>query len=140
VPGVTVDSSVWVAAADPSDPACPASRSFFADLVRRGSRIHAPAFARVEIGCALARRIRDAAAARRLAHAMLAGAQVADVAIDTALLARALHAGTAAFLRGADSLFVATAQAMEAALVSWDDELLRRGGAVTPSDWAAANP
>jgi predicted nucleic acid-binding protein len=99
-----------------------------------------PAFARVEIGCALARRTRDAAAARRLVHAMLVGVQVVEVPIDAAVLARALHAGTAAFLRGADSLFVATAQAMEAALVSWDDELLRRGGAVTPPDWTAANP
>lgn len=135
-----MDSSVWVAAADPADSFCAASRAFFTGLVRHGSPIHVPAFARVEIGCALARRQRDAAAARRLAHAMLAGGQVVEIALDAAALARALRAGTNVFLRGADSLFVAAAQATGAPLVSWDDELLRRGGAVTPSDWAAAHP
>ena len=140
MPGVTVDSSVWVAAADPTDSFCAPSRAFFAGLFRHGSRIHVPAFARVEVACALARRQRDAPAARRLTHAMLSGGQVAEVAMDAPLLVRAQGAGTAAFLRGADSLFVATAQATGATLVSWDNELLRRGGAVTPSDWAAANP
>ncbi len=135
-----MDSSVWVAAADPTDSFCTGSRGFFASLVRHGSPIHVPAFARVEIACALARRQRDAPAARRLAHAMLSGRQVAEIAMGTALLARALGAGTVAFLRGADSLFVATAQATGATLVSWDNELLRRGGAITPSDWTAAHP
>jgi predicted nucleic acid-binding protein len=140
VAGVTVDSSVWVAAADPADPFCAASRGFFAALVRHQSPIHVPAFARVEIGCALARRQRDAAAARRLAHAMLASGQVVEASMDTPFLARALRAGTDAFLRGADALFVAAAAATGATLVSWDDELLLRGGAVTPSDWVTANP
>ena len=135
-----MDSSVWVAAADSADSLCAASRAFFSSVVRHGSPIHVPAFARVEIGCALARRNRDAAAGRRLAHAMLGGAQVVEVATDAALLARALRAGTAAFLRGADSLFAATAAATGAPLVSWDDEMIRRGGAVTPSDWMAAHP
>jgi predicted nucleic acid-binding protein len=65
---------------------------------------------------------------------------VVEVATDAALLAQALLAGTTAFLRGADALFLATARAAGATLVSWDDELLQRGGAVTPSDWTAANP
>ena len=137
MPGVTVDSSVRVAAADRTDSACSASRAFFEALVRRGAAIHVPAFARVEIGCALARRHRDAAAARRVAHAMLGGAQVVEVATDAPLLARALRSGTTAFLRGADSLFVATAEATGSALVSWDEEMVARSGALTPSAWVA---
>jgi len=116
------------------------SRAFFTATTRHRSSIHLPAFAHVEVACAIARRIRDAAGARRLAQAMLGVSPVTEVATDAALLARALDAGTTAFLRGADALFVATAQVTGATLVSWDDELLQRGGAVTPSDWMAANP
>jgi len=34
----------------------------------------------------------------------------------------------------------ATAEILDAPLVSWDEELIRRAGAVTPTDWLAANP
>lgn len=137
---VAVDSSVWVAAADQADPFCGPSRAFFAAVVRHRASLHVPAFARVEVACALARRSRDASAARGLAQAMLAGSLVVEAATDAALLAQALLAGTDAFLRGADSFFVATAQAAGATLISWDDEMLQRGGTVTPADWAAAHP
>ncbi|HEX5136582.1 MAG TPA: PIN domain-containing protein [Planctomycetota bacterium] len=140
MPGVAVDSSVWVAAADPADRFCAASRAFFTAVVRHRSSIHIPAFAHVEVACAIARRTRDGSGARRLAQAMLAVGPVEEVATDRALLARALLAGTTAFLRGADALFVAATQATGATLVSWNDELVQRGGAVTPSDWMAANP
>jgi len=138
--GVTVDASVWVAAAELSDSYCAQSRAFLAAVVRRGVRVSAPAFARLEVACALARRRRDAAMARRLTDSALAPNRVVQAPVDSSLLGRALLAGTSSFLRGADALYAVTAQLDGSQLVSWDNELIQRGGAITPTDWLAANP
>lgn len=138
--GVTLDASVWVAAAELSDPFWGPSRAFFSGLANRRSRISVPSFARAEIACALARRRRDPFLARRLTDAMLASARVVQVPVDATLLARALLIGTDTFLRGADALYAAAAQLGSSQLVSWDHELIQRAGALTPSAWLAANP
>jgi predicted nucleic acid-binding protein len=137
---VTVDASVWVAAADATDPFRGQSRAFLAGAVRRGERLVIPAFAVVEVACALARKHQDAAVARRLTGSMLAPNQVVHVPVDARLLAMSVRLGTASFLRGADALYAATARLAGGALVSWDDELIRRAGALTPTAWLAANP
>ncbi|MHB9148526.1 MAG: PIN domain-containing protein [Thermoleophilia bacterium] len=88
---VTVDASVWVAAADASDPRCDVSRTFLAEVGRRGFRLVVPAIVLVEVGCALARRSRDAEGARRLTQATLAPDFVSYVPVDGPLLARSLR-------------------------------------------------
>ena len=60
--------------------------------------------------------------------------------LDGALLRLALRLGLQQRLRGADALYAATAQLAGAALISWDNELIQRAGAMTPSAWLAANP
>jgi predicted nucleic acid-binding protein len=60
--------------------------------------------------------------------------------LDDALLAIAARLGTHQLLRDADALYAATAQISGAQLVSWDDELIRRARAITPTEWLAANP
>ena len=137
---LTVDASVWVAAADRSDPFCAASREFLAGVARQGRRVYLPSFAWVEIACALARRTQDPAAGRRLAEALLASPLVVRVDLGAALLAQAMTCGTERLLRGADALYAATAAAHETQLVAWDTELTGRAGAVTPTAWLEANP
>ena len=133
-----IDACVWVAAADPKDSSAEASRTFFAEVARRDERICVPTFARVEIACALARRIGDAMKARSLVAAMLDSRFVVQVPMDPSLLDQAFRGGTEAFLRGADALYAATAAMASAVLITWDEELLRRADAITPSDWLAA--
>jgi predicted nucleic acid-binding protein len=137
---LTIDANVWVAAADPSDDFSEVSRAFLRGVAQQRLRIYLPAFARVEIACALARRRRSAVAGQVLANVLVAAAWVVQVPLDTQLLARALLSGTHALLRGADALYVATAELNQARLVSWDDELVQRAAALTPRDWLAANP
>lgn len=38
-----------------------------------------------------------------------------------------------------DALYAAAAAIYASELVSWDEDLLRRAGAVTPADWLVAN-
>jgi predicted nucleic acid-binding protein len=137
---LTVDASVWVAAADRSDPFCAPSRELLASVARQGRRIYLPSFAWVEIACALARRTQDPAAGRRLAEALLTSPLVVRVDLGAAILAQAMICGTDSLLRGADALYAATAAVHDTQLVAWDRELTGRAGAVTPTAWLVANP
>lgn len=137
---VAVDASVWIAAHDVRDPCCAQSRSFFAHAVATGTLIHVPAFARVELACALSRKLRSAAKAQRLVSLALAAVGAREHPVNAALLARAVSVGTSKFLRGADALYCATADLEGCDLVSWDEEHLARAGAVTPPDWLVAHP
>jgi len=137
---VAVDASVWIAAQDLADPCRDRSRVFFKQAMSAGIVIHVPAFARTEVACALARRLRSASKGRRLANLVLAAASATEHPVNAALLAKALSLGTARFLRGADALYAATAEIAACDLVSWDKEHLQRAGALTPDDWLVANP
>lgn len=137
---VTVDASVWIATQDPADPFCKSSRSFLNRAVATGAVIQMPAFARVEVACALSRKLRNPMQGERLANLVFKTAGAKEHPVNTALLAKALALGTTKFLRGADALYAATAEIVGGHLVSWDKEHLQRAGARTPDDWLVANP
>ena len=137
---LTVDASVWIAAADPSDVFHMDSRGFLSAVGHGRARLVVPAFAVVEVACALARKLRDPALANQLTQQILPPSEVTYIPVDSVLLTAALRRGSAAFLRGADALYAATAQLTGSTLVSWDRELIQRAGAVSPTDWLAANP
>jgi predicted nucleic acid-binding protein len=65
---------------------------------------------------------------------------VTHVPVDTVLVETAIRVGTDAFLRGADALYAATALITGSTLVSWDNELIQRAGAHSPTDWLDVNP
>jgi predicted nucleic acid-binding protein len=137
---VAVDASVWIAAQDRTDPCRAPSRLFFRHAVSAGVVIHVPAFARIEVACALARKLRNAGRGQRLASLVLAAANAREHPINAALLAKALPLGTTMFLRGADALYAAVAEIAGCGLVSWDKEHMERAGALTPDAWMVANP
>lgn len=137
---LTIDANVWVSAADRTDVLSAPSRQFLAAAVQRQLPIYLPTFAWLEIACALARRRQDAARGQQLAHMVLTSPTIMQAPLDSSLLAQALLSGPSLFLRGADALYVATAAMHATQLISWDDELIRRAGAMTPSNWLAANP
>ncbi|MBE7519054.1 MAG: PIN domain-containing protein [Thermoflexaceae bacterium] len=132
---LVVDASVWVAAADATDPACTASRSFLRHAGARGRTIILPAYARIEIACALARRLGDSGAGLGLAGEIMQAPQVRVEALSAGLIAEAARLGTAAFLRAGDALYAAVAQRHSATLVAWDAELVSRAGAIAPDSW-----
>jgi predicted nucleic acid-binding protein len=137
VTALVIDASVWVAAADATDPFCAASRQFLEAVAARGLPVALPALARLEVACALARRLRDAPAARHIADGMVRSPLVSEHALDAALIDSAVAAGTDAFLRAADAVYLALARNLGAAVVTWDGELIRRADATTPEAWLA---
>jgi predicted nucleic acid-binding protein len=136
----TVDANVWVAAFDATDRFHAESAAFLRALAERGISPRAPAILVLEVSCALARRFGDAsvgseAAARLCRHRTLRLEPMGDT-----LLSEAVRLGATHRLRAADALYAATAAMRpDDPLVSWDRELIDRGGAVTPPTWLSAN-
>ena len=90
---VAVDASVWVAAQDPDDPFSGSSRLFFSQAMSAGVVIHVPAFALVEVACALARKLRHAARGQRLAELVFNATAAKQHAVNASLLTKALAIG-----------------------------------------------
>jgi predicted nucleic acid-binding protein len=137
---LTLDASVWVAALDPRDRFHEASAAFLRAVVERGLSLVGPAFVVVETACAMARRTQDAGAGRRVHDELLANPRLSLEPLTSAFLATAARLGAELLLRGGDALYAAAAERSGAPLVSWDEEHIRRAGALTPQQWLDAKP
>lgn len=137
---LTLDVSVWIAAADVTDVFHQRSRDLLRRVVAEGIEIIQPAFGRTEVACALARRLRDGPLGRGLTDSLMNRVVTAEVPMDSVFLTAAGTIGTNQFLRGADGLYAAAAQQSQSTLISWDNEHLQRAGGITPTDWLVANP
>ena len=134
---LVIDASVWVSAADATDPLSEPSRVFFADIAARELPIAVPGFARLEIACALARRLQNAEQGRGLTARMLDSPLVTEYSLNRTMLRRAVRVGTRGVLRSGDALYAALAEGVEGEVVSWDRELVERAEALTPEGWIA---
>jgi predicted nucleic acid-binding protein len=137
---VTIDASVWIAAADPTDGFHQDSRSFLRAVTAKQIKVTLPSYALVEVSCSLARRLRNSAKGRRLARGIMHPTMAQSFAIDDGLLNETEQTGTDLFLRAADALYAAVALISNSTLVSWDNEHINRAGGLTPTSWLLANP
>jgi predicted nucleic acid-binding protein len=139
---ITVDSSVFVSAARPSEPGFEESTAFLAQIRRTRPRLFLPTLAIVETATALSRTGNDEDVAQRYAMAVGRLPNTVLVALDEGLARQASELGSRHKLRGADALYVATASLFGAQLVTLDREQLERGAAIvqtlTPSGFVAA--
>lgn len=133
---MTVDASVWISFLDRNDPFNTSSDALLRRLQSSSTPYYSPAFAALEIACALARRQRDAQAGIAAAALLRRNGQLRLVETSR-LQPLAEELGCRLFLRGADALYAATAELTATPLVSWDRELIERAGALTPEQWLA---
>jgi predicted nucleic acid-binding protein len=132
---LTLDANIWIAAYDPNDRFHTPSVRFLFAVTRQGQTFNGPAFVLVEAGCALARRAQNAAVGQEALERLRLHPLLTLQPLNDALLASASQLGIQYLLRGADALYAATAQLTNAQLISWDEELIHRANALTPSDW-----
>ncbi len=128
----TIDANIWVAAFDSSDRFHERSVAFLRALAARQCALHGPVFLLLEAGCALARRARVPAAAAVVEQRLRAHPTLALHPLDDRCLSKATELGARRLLRAADALYAAVAELNGAPLVTWDDELVQRAGALTP--------
>jgi predicted nucleic acid-binding protein len=136
---LALDANVWIAAFDPADGFHDDSVAVFAEAARRALSLAGPSFVVLESICALARRVNDPK------YVQVAAAKMADhpalhlEPLNDTLLAEAERLGVERRLRGSDALYVATSTRLGCPLLSWDRELIVRGGAQSPRDWLVQN-
>jgi predicted nucleic acid-binding protein len=136
---LALDANLWIAAFDPSDAFHDDSVAVFAEAARRALPLTGPSFVVLESICALARRVNDPSFAQAAAARMAEHPALHLEPLSEALLAEAERLGVERRLRGSDALYVATAMRLGCPLLSWDQELVDRGGAQSPREWLAAS-
>lgn len=137
---IVVDASVWVAAADPKALHHGAARGALVELAARGDTIVVPSLARVEVACALRRRLADADGALLQVEAFFNAPFIIEVTLDRGQAEAAVRLGVEHRLSGADAVYAALARAADAILLTLDRELLERADGVSPEEWLRANP
>ena len=141
---LTIDASVFVAAARSVEKFHFASLTMISRLVSDAIALYSPCFALTEIAAALARTTGDSTLITITLRQLeaLHGLVLVDLTNDRARHAASL--ATSYHLRGADSVYLQTSVEFATTLITWDNEMLARAPAVvpsmTPTDWLAANP
>lgn len=136
---VSIDANVFVSAARAPDVHHAVSVEFLQEIERQNAPIHCPTLVLAECSAAIARQTDNALLAER-AVALIEGLpNLLLVPLDIPLARRAAQIARDYRVRGADSIYVAVAEALSATLITWDAELLARGPAavprVTPAQW-----
>lgn len=140
---VCIDASVFVAFGRPSEPDHEASVEFLSQVDEIEGGIVDPVLVEIECAGALARRTDNVDRALHFASRLkrLPGMNLLEV--DRELSWRSAQIAARHRLRGADSVYVATAESHDATLVTWDQEMRDRGAAVvdtqTPKQWTEGN-
>ena len=122
-----VDASVFVAIYRPQDPFHERSREWLRAHIQAERPIVVPGLVLAEVAGALARRGDDPALGHT-AVVQLRALPGLSLAPTDALADRVAAIAADLRLRGADATYVAVAEVQGLGLVSWDDEVLTRGG------------
>jgi len=134
---ITIDASVFVASARSDEPNYLLSRKFLRDA--RSMEVYCPTLALAECAAAIARQTNDPYLARELINMIENFSGIQLFSLDHSLARRAAEIAVEHRLRGADAVYAAVADAFDAALVSWDQEMLKRCpdavATMTPKEW-----
>jgi predicted nucleic acid-binding protein len=126
---VVVDASVWAGFFLTADTTHAASYTWLDRHTAAGGLVVSPSILLTEVAAAISRRLGLAAgthAALRAAATISRLPQARIVPMDAALMGEATDVAANLGLRGADSIYVATARQLGIPLLTWDNEQLTR--------------
>lgn len=136
---VTVDASVFVATTRSNETQHSVSRQFVQEITRRQIDLFCPLVVLPECAAAIARPTGEAELGEQLVALVTSLPNMNLVNLDSTLAHRAAQIAAHHRLKGADAIYVAVAEAFDATLVTWDNEMLERGAGIvktqTPLQW-----
>jgi predicted nucleic acid-binding protein len=127
---LTIDSSVFVSAARPTEPSHAESLEFLGWVRTFRPRLFLPTLALVEVAAALSRTGNAASLAQQYALSIGQLPNLVLVTLDEGLARQSAALGAQHGLRGAGAVFLASAAVFAAELVTLDREQLQRGASV----------
>ncbi|MGD8626952.1 MAG: PIN domain-containing protein [Anaerolineae bacterium] len=136
---LTIDASVFVAAARLDERHYPTSHQFLQQIRAQQCNLFCPTLVLPECAAAIARPTADARLAEELVSLVETFPRLQFMPLDLSLARRAGEIAREYRLRGADSVYVSVAEVSDSVLIAWDAELLERGTdvvtAMTPLEW-----
>jgi len=137
---ITLDASVWISALDKKDPFYSETVQFLQYVVSHSIMPKTPSFALVEVACALAQRKRDPELGQQAMTKVREWPQLEILSAADYLPDASIKEGLAHFLRAGDATYAASAILTRTSLITWDQELIERANAMTPTEWLALQP
>lgn len=138
---ITIDASVFVAAARPSEARHAESRDFLRAARASNVDVVGPVLLLPECSAAVMRRTGNAELVTALLAEIEDWPELRLVTLTKPRARRAARLAAQLRLRGADAIYVATAKEFDATFITWDNEVLQRSAAIitalTPDDWLA---
>ncbi|MGH9939048.1 MAG: type II toxin-antitoxin system VapC family toxin, partial [Blastocatellia bacterium] len=127
---ITIDASVFVAAARPAEPHYLESRAFILEAQKTNAEVICPTLVLPECGAAIARRTGNPTLALSVVVMIDGWWGLQLIQLMASRARRAAQIAADQRLRGADSVYVAIAEEFASTLVTWDGEMLQRGAAL----------
>lgn len=136
---VTLDASVLVSAYLASDVHHGQSLRLLGALMEAKVDIHVPTLLLSEVAAALARNSREPKRGLAAIEIIEETSGIRLHSISLALAKKAAELASTSFLRGADAIYAAVAQATSSTLITLDNEMRQRAAksapTLTPSEW-----
>lgn len=129
-----IDACVWISAALEDEINHSRAIAFFERIAQEGAKIVMPSLAITEVGTSIFRRTGDFSIAKDVVQIM----QRPEVIIEPVtneLATRAFVLCEKSPLRGGDAVYLAVAEKYGETLVSFDRELVERGGALVKTEY-----
>ena len=134
-----VDANVFVAAIRSGERDCDSCREFLQQCLMSAAIMICPVIILAEITGCIARAVQSRHEAELALFKFQKNPCLRLVSVHQSLAESAAQIAARCFLKGADALYLATAQHHKATLITLDDEILKRGPLVvavqTPAGW-----
>lgn len=127
---LAIDASVFVSSVRTEETHYHTSRRFLMQVQSQNDVLFCPSLILPECAAAIARPTGDAALGEELVTLIEAMPGLQLVHLDSSLAHRAAEIAARHRLRGADAVYVAVAETLDAALITWDTEMVERGAAM----------